>query len=71
MARNTRRSRGLKKIEPAVMQMEFSVPAGVSYIDLNLCASIINRRAYKQRNTNWAVGSFEMLSANTLSLIHI
>ena len=47
------------------MQMEFSVPAGVSYIDLNLCASIINRRAYKQRNTNWAVGSFEMLSANT------
>ena len=58
-----RRSRGkVRKLEPAVMQMEFVIPANTDvYLDLNLAASLINRRAYKQENTNWAVGKFEFL----------
>lgn len=68
MARNTRRSNGMKKLQPAVMQMEFTVPQGRSYIDLNLAASLVNRRAYKQENTNFAVASFEFLGSGTGSV---
>ncbi len=68
MARNTRRSNGLKKLQPAVMQIEFTVPQGRSYIDLNLAASLVNRRAYKQENTNFAVASFEFLGTGTGSV---
>lgn len=64
-----KRSRGKlarrKNLQPAVMQMEFVVPDGVSYIDLNLAASLINRRAYKQENTNFAVSSFEFLGSGS------
>ncbi len=63
-----RRSKGKarkpKKIEPAVMQLEFQVPAGSSYIDLALAASIVNRRGYKQEDTTWAVSSFELFIVN-------
>lgn len=62
MARNTRRSNGKKKLQPAVMQMMFIVPANsTSYIDLALAASIVNRRAYKQENMSYAVSRFELL----------
>ncbi len=59
--RNNNKMTKRKKLQPAVMQIEFSVPTGLSYIDLALCASIVNRRAYKQQNTNWAVGQIELL----------
>ncbi len=66
MARNTRRSRGLKKIEPAPVTMSFAstdtVAAGAVatyYIDLALCASIVNRRGYKQQHGNWAVSAIK------------
>ncbi len=68
MARNTRRSNGMKKLQPAVMQMEFVVPEGTSYIDINLAASLVNRRAYKQENTNFAIASFEFLGSGSGSV---
>lgn len=62
MARNTRRSNGMKKLQPAVMQMQFTVPANShAYLDLALATSIANRRAYKQENVSYAVSRFEFL----------
>lgn len=49
-----------RKLQPAVMQFSLLVPAGESYVDLALCASITNRRGYKQQNSNWAVSQFEV-----------
>ena len=65
MARGRRNNNKMtrRKLQPAVMQMELSVPTGTSYVDLSLCASLVNRRAYKQENSNWAVGGFEFLAA--------
>ncbi len=68
MARNTRRSNGMKKLQPAVMQIEFTVPTGTSYIDINLAASLVNRRAYKQENTNFAVAKFDFFGSGTGTL---
>lgn len=62
-----RRSKGKarRKTQPAVMQMTFELPAGdTCYIDLALAASIANRRGYKQQNTNWFVGQFELFNPN-------
>jgi len=57
-----RRSR---KIEPAVTKMFFSVPLTTpSFIDLSQCASIVNRRFYRQ-GLNWAVAGFRIHSAST------
>ncbi len=66
MARNTRASNGKKKIEPAQLRMEFNVnvPAGgtsMNYIDLSQCASIVNRRFYRQ-GLNWSVAGFKFLA---------
>ncbi len=64
MARNTRRSRGLKKLQPAPLTMYFAstdtVAAGAVetyYVDLALCASILNRRGYKQEHGDWGVSA--------------
>ncbi len=65
--RNNNKMTRRKKFQPAVMQMDLQVPAGTSYVDLALCASLLNRRGYKQENTNWAVASFEFLSAGVSS----
>lgn len=46
------------KIEPAVMTLNFDLgDQNVSYIDLSQCASIVNRRFYRQ-GLNWAVAGF-------------
>lgn len=52
-----------RKIEPAASTMVFSwtVPAGTqttNYLDLSQCASLVNRRFYRQ-GINWAVGGFK------------
>jgi hypothetical protein len=57
------------KIQPAVMKMFFpisdrgeTIPQNTVktlFIDLSQCASIMNRRFYRQ-GLNWAVGSFEL-----------
>ncbi len=64
MARG-RNNNKMTRREPAVMQMNIVIPTGTSYVDLNLCASLLNRRAYKQQDTSWAVAQFELLGAGT------
>ena len=57
------------KIEPAVQTMLFTgltVPAGIGsegefYIDLSQCASLANRRFYRQ-GINWAVAGFKVIA---------
>lgn len=49
----------MPKIEPAVLTMNFDLPGtpSTSYLDLSQCASILNRRFYRQ-GLNWAVRGF-------------
>lgn len=42
------------KIEPAVLRMSFDIDPDVLYLDLSQCASIYNRKFYRQ-GLNWAV----------------
>ncbi|AXQ65349.1 MAG: hypothetical protein [Circular genetic element sp.] len=59
--RNSRRSRGMKrnKLQPAVKTMLFNVPVGSSTVDVSQCASLLNRRFYRQ-GINWAVAGFRV-----------
>lgn len=74
MARNTRRSRGKKKMEPAVLRMSFDVVTDftgsptVQYLDLSLAASLINRRFYRQ-GLNWAVAGIKLTANGTGSVL--
>ena len=65
MARKKRSYRAMKKIEPAVTTMSFTLPAIETaerfYIDLSQCASILNRRFYRQ-GINWAVSGMKLVS---------
>ncbi len=67
-----RRSRGKTgKIQPAVQTLAFEVtiPAGSTtdvMIDLSQCASIVNRRFYRQ-GLLWAVGGIKLLSDSQLA----
>jgi hypothetical protein len=49
-----------RTLQPAVMKLNFRIPKTspdfVSYIDLSLCVSRLNRRFYRQ-GLNWAVGN--------------
>lgn len=48
----------MAKIQPAVSTILINVPANESgYVDLSQCASIVNRRFYRQ-GLNWAVAGF-------------
>jgi hypothetical protein len=54
------------KVQPSVMTMSFIVELEssgkeVNYIDLSQCASLMNRRFYRQ-GINWAVSGFKILS---------
>ena len=51
----------MAKIQPAVELMTFSLVQGVNYIDLAQCASMVNRRSYRQ-GENWAVAGFQLTS---------
>ncbi len=58
----------MRKIEPSVQTFNFVIGITdtgkeVSYIDLSQCASILNRRFYRQ-GINWAVSSFKILSSS-------
>jgi len=60
-----RTSRKMKKIEPAVETMFFTlVPNGDQYIDLSQCASLMNRRFYRQ-GINWAVAGIKVLTGTS------
>ena len=73
MARRKARIPQGKKIQPAVKTMMFdlnvatytgdpSTDTTTDYIDLSQCASILNRRFYRQ-GLNWAVAGFEFITA--------
>lgn len=53
----------MPKMQPAVMRMTFNVPADVHYLDLSQCASILNRRFYRQ-GLNWAVAGITFVDEN-------
>jgi len=63
--RNYRKSS--KKIQPSVMKLNFRFVTSAtgekasSYIDLSQCASLVNRRFYRQ-GLNWAVSGIKLLS---------
>lgn len=44
----------MAKMQPSVMRMTFDLPGDVYYLDISQCASILNRRFYRQ-GLNWAV----------------
>jgi len=57
----------MPKIEPAVKSLRFTIDSSVGqyqYIDLMQCASIVNRRAYRQ-GMNVAVGGFTVIGGGT------
>lgn len=43
-----------RKLEPSVLRMTFDLPADLQYLDLSQCASILNRRFYRQ-GLQWAI----------------
>ncbi len=61
MARRKARIPQGKKVQPAVKTLTFDLPSSPNlsnyYIDLSQCASIMNRRFYRQ-GLNWAVAGF-------------
>lgn len=65
MARRKARVPQGKKLQPAVKTMKFKLPKpegaafGNATIDLSQCASLLNRRFYRQ-GLNWAVGGFTL-----------
>ncbi len=65
MAKRYKRKNGMTKIQPAVdtMQFDITIASGTTkYIDLSQCASLINRRFYRQ-GINWVVGGFKFATA--------
>ena len=69
--RNTRRSRGMKKLAPAPMTMTFELGGGgTSYIDLSAAASILNRRFYRQ-GLNWAVAGMTIFANGTNKTVRV
>lgn len=65
-----------RNIEPAVQTLTFTnitAPAGglnQSYIDLSQCASIVNRRFYRQ-GLNWAVAGFKITAAGGSGIVQV
>ncbi len=67
MARRKVRIPQGKKIQPAVKTIQLLVPAGGEYTcDISQCASLLNRRFYRQ-GLNWAVAGFTFLTTSTQS----
>ncbi len=65
MARRKARIPQGKKLQPAVKTMAFNMPIFANnYIDLSQCASILNRRFYRQ-GLNWAVAGFTFFTGGT------
>jgi len=54
------------KVDPAVMRMTFDVAAEVQYLDLSQCASLLNRRFYKQ-GIQWAIARITFVDTTGLA----
>ena len=60
MARNSRRSNGMKKIQPSELTLNFVLTDQTNaFIDISQCASLVNRRFYRQ-GINWVVKGFSL-----------
>jgi len=76
MAKKKSGYKRMKKIEPAVQTMVFEVPLSGEgaidqlTIDLSQCASLLNRRFYRQ-GINWAVSGFKFLTGEYTGLIAV
>ncbi len=67
MARRKARVPQGKKLQPAVKTMRFFLTRdSTEYIDLSQCASLMNRRFYRQ-GLNWAVAGFTVFTSATAS----
>ncbi len=67
MARRKARIPQGKKLQPAVKTMTFNFTnQSTDYIDLSQCASILNRRFYRQ-GLNWAVSGFTLITTASTS----
>ncbi len=66
MARRKARIPQGKKIQPAVKTLQFTVPAGDHYIDISQCASLVNRRFYRQ-GLDWVVAGFSFFTSAAAS----
>ncbi len=68
------RKRMKSKIQPAVQTLTFATPnvtggsTGVFFIDLSQCASLVNRRFYRQ-GINWAVSGLKTLTTQSGGII--
>jgi len=54
-----------RKPTPAQMTLSFISQPGASWLDLNLAASIANRRGYKQQGSDWVVAGFTLYTGTT------
>lgn len=59
-----RKKSSYRKLEPAVQTLTFAVPDGTSTVDLSRCASLVNRRFYRQ-GINWVVSGFRFFKTGT------
>ncbi len=67
MARRKARIPQGKKIQPAVKTLTFNFSnSATDYIDLSQCASLVNRRFYRQ-GLNWAVAGFTLITTSGTS----
>ena len=67
MARRKARMPQGKKIQPAVKTLAFNFTNGSNdFIDLSQCASLVNRRFYRQ-GLNWAVSGFTLITTPSSS----
>lgn len=66
MARRSYNKKRGKKIQPAPLNLSFTAAGGTAtnWIDLSQCASIVNRRFYRQ-GINWAVAGFTVTVTGT------
>jgi hypothetical protein len=75
MARRKARIPQGKKLQPAVKTLSFNFQQGGAtgindYIDLSQCASLVNRRFYRQ-GLNWAVAGFTFITSGGSGNIYI
>jgi hypothetical protein len=57
-----------RKLEPAVQSLTYVLPDGQNTVDLSQCASLVNRRFYRQ-GINWVVAGFRFFRAGTSPLL--
>jgi len=69
--KKSRKMQRTSKIEPSVMTLTLSTPdtvGGRYYVDLSQCASLVNRRFYRQ-GINWAVAGIKVSSSKAGTLL--